>query len=374
MYEHIPAALKHGFRNDYSEGAHPRLLQALAAASAEQNRGYGLDAHTERAIALIRSACAQAAADVHLLVGGTQTNLVALAAFLRPHQAAIAAVTGHIATHETGAIEATGHKVITVPATDGKLTPEAIVPVLAEHANEHLVQPRLVYVSQSTELGTVYSRAELAALSAFCRKHGLLLYVDGARLGAALAAPGNDLSLPELATLADAFYIGGTKNGALIGEALVVVNDALKPDLRYLIKQRGALLAKGMVLGTQFTGLFAEGRVEGSLFLELAAHAVAQATRLHDGLAAYGVRFLVDSPTNQLFPVLPLAAVEALETDYAFERWLPPDAHGNVAIRLVTSWATPPAAVDAFLADAAALLAPGAASPIRTAAAPLLER
>ncbi len=374
MYDSTPRAFKHGFRNDYSEGAHPRLLQAIAEAGSHQNRGYGRDVHTERAAQLIRQACAQPAADVHLLVGGTQTNLVALAAFLRPHQAAIAAATGHIATHETGAIEATGHKVITVPASDGKLTPEAIAPVLAEHANEHLVQPRLVYVSQSTELGTVYSRAELATLSTFCRRHGLLLYVDGARLGAALAAAGNDLSLPELAALADAFYIGGTKNGALIGEALVVVNDALKPDLRYLIKQHGALLAKGMVQGAQFAELFAGGRVEGSLFLDLAAHAVAQATRLHDGLAALGVCFLVDSPTNQLFPVLPLATVEALEAHYAFERWLPPNTHGHVAIRLVTSWATPHSAVDAFLADAAALLAQGTASPIRTAAAPLQER
>ncbi|WP_066098355.1 threonine aldolase family protein [Xanthomonas massiliensis] len=356
MYDSTPRAFKHGFRNDYSEGAHPRLLQAIAEAGSHQNRGYGRDVHTERAAQLIRQACAQPAADVHLLVGGTQTNLVALAAFLRPHQAAIAAATGHIATHETGAIEATGHKVVTVPATDGKLTPAAIAPVLAEHASEHLVQPRLVYVSQSTELGTVYSRAELAALAAFCRDHGLLLYVDGARLGAALAAAGNDLSLPELAALADAFYIGGTKNGALVGEALVVVNEALKPDLRYLIKQRGALLAKGMVLGAQFAALFEPGASGTPLLLELAAHADAMAMRLRDGLAALGVGFLVDSPTNQIFPLLPAATVAALEVHYAFERWQACD-DGRVAIRLVTSWATPAAAVEAFLAEAAAVLA-----------------
>lgn len=355
MYAGSSSVRGHAFRNDYSEGAHPRLLQAIAEAGRGQNPGYGLDPHSARAAALIRSACAQPDADVHLLVGGTQTNLVALAAFLRPHQAAIAADSGHIATHETGAIEATGHKVVTAPARAGKLTPDAVEQVLAAHTGEHMVQPKLVYVSQSTELGTIYSHAELAALSACCRRHGLLLYVDGARLGAALAAAGNDLSLPQLAALADAFYIGGTKNGALIGEALVVVNDALKPDLRYLIKQRGALLAKGMVLGAQFAELFAGGRVEGSLFLELAAHADAMAQRLRIGLAELGIGFLVDSPSNQIFPLLPPAVATALEADYAFERWQTLD-DGRIAVRLVTSWATPPDAVGAFLADAARML------------------
>lgn len=281
------SAVRISFRNDYSEGAHPRLLQALlqalVQASAEQNAGYGTDRHSERAIALIRQAVAQPQAAVHLLVGGTQTNLTAIAAFLRPHQAVIAVEAGHIATHETGAIEATGHKVLTVPALHDKLTPALIQPVLDVHGNEHMVQPRLVYISNSTESGTIYTRAELDALSRFCRAHDLLLYLDGARLGAALTADGNDLDLPTIAALTDAFYIGGTKNGALLGEALVIVTPALQADFRYLIKQRGALLAKGMVLGAQFATLFEDG-----LFFELAAHANAMAQRLRAGLLAAG--------------------------------------------------------------------------------------
>ncbi len=343
-------AARISFRNDYSEGAHPRLLQALARASAEQNAGYGLDRHSERAAQLIRQACAQPQAAVHLLVGGTQTNLTAIAAFLRPHQAVVAVEAGHIATHETGAIEATGHKVLTVPALHDKLTPALIQPLLDVHANEHMVQPRLVYISNSTESGTIYTFAELDALSRFCRAHDLLLYLDGARLGAALTADGNDLDLPTIAALTDAFYIGGTKNGALLGEALVIVNPDLQADFRYLVKQRGALLAKGMLLGAQFVALFEDG-----LFLELAAHANATALRLRDGLAAAGARFTVDSPTNQQFLALPAPAVKALARRYDFERWqVLPD--GRVVVRFVTSWATREDAVDALCADFAALM------------------
>lgn len=343
------AAARIGFRNDYSEGAHPRVLAALAAASAEQNGGYGLDRHSARAAALIRQAAACERADVHLLVGGTQLNLTAIGAFLRPHQAVIAAASGHIATHETGAIEATGHKVLPIASVDGRLTPAQLAPVLAEHGNEHMVQPKLVYVSNTTELGTIYRKQELQALHAFCRAHGLWLFLDGARLGSALTADGNDLGLADIAALTDAFYIGGTKNGALLGEALVVVADALKPDLRYLIKQRGALLAKGMVLGAQFAALFEDG-----LFFELAAHANAMAARLRAGLAAAGARFVSDSPTNQLFVALPLIAVDALARRYDFERWQILD-DGCIVIRFVTSWATRADAVDALCADFAAV-------------------
>ncbi len=233
--EGVVMAAGTSFRNDYSEGAHPRLLQALVAASAEQNAGYGLDRHSLRAAALIRARLGGIDADVHFISGGTQANLLAIASFLRPHQAAVSVQGGHIATHETGAIEATGHKVLTVPAgIDGKLTAALVAQVLGEHTDEHMVQPKLVYVSNSSEVGTVYSRAELQSLSAFCRERGLLLFLDGARLGSALAAECNDLALADIAALCDAFYIGGTKNGALAGEALVVCNDALKPDLRYL--------------------------------------------------------------------------------------------------------------------------------------------
>ncbi|WP_047127949.1 threonine aldolase family protein [Xanthomonas arboricola] len=342
-------AARISFRNDYSEGAHPRLLQALAQASAEQNAGYGTDRHTARAVALIRSAVAQAQADVHLLVGGTQTNLTAIAAFLRPHQAVIAVEAGHIATHETGAIEATGHKVLTVPALHDKLTPALIQPVLDVHGNEHMVQPRLVYISNSTESGTIYTRAELDALSRFCRAHDLLLYLDGARLGAALTADGNDLDLPTIAALTDAFYIGGTKNGALLGEALVIVTPALQADFRYLIKQRGALLAKGMVLGTQFATLFEDG-----LFFALAAHANAMAQRLRSGLLAAGAQFTSDSPTNQQFIAVSAQQAAQLALRYDFERW-EVRADGSHVIRFVTSWATTAASVDRLCADVAAL-------------------
>ncbi|MBB5865194.1 aminotransferase class I/II-fold pyridoxal phosphate-dependent enzyme [Xanthomonas sp. 3058] len=344
-------AVRISFRNDYSEGAHPRVLQALVQASAEQNAGYGTDRHTARAVALIRTAIAQAQAEVHLLVGGTQTNLIAIAAFLRPHQAVIAVEAGHIATHETGAIEATGHKVLTVPALHDKLTPALIQPLLDVHSNEHMVQPRLVYISNSTESGTIYTRAELDALSRFCRAHELLLYLDGARLGAALTADGNDLDLPTIAALTDAFYIGGTKNGALLGEALVIVNPALQADFRYLIKQRGALLAKGMVLGAQFATLFEDG-----LFFALAAHANSMAQRLRAGLLAAGAEFTSDSPTNQQFIAVSAQRATQLAQRYDFERW-EGRADGSQVIRFVTSWATTAASVDRLCADLAALVA-----------------
>ncbi|HEY0335628.1 MAG TPA: aminotransferase class I/II-fold pyridoxal phosphate-dependent enzyme [Stenotrophomonas sp.] len=342
-------AARIGFRNDYSEGAHPRLLQALATASSEQNAGYGLDRHSQRAADLIRTACACPQADVHLLSGGTQVNLTASGAFLRPHQAAIAAESGHIAVHETGAIELTGHKVVTVPVADGKLTPQAIAPVLATHDNEHLVQPRLVYVSNTTELGTIYTRAELQALSIFCRANGLWLFLDGARLGAALTAEGNDLTLADIAALTDAFYIGGTKNGALMGEALVIVTPALQADFRYLLKQRGALLAKGMVLGVQFAALF-----EDDLFFALAAHANRMAQRLRDGLQAAGAQFVVASPTNQQFIAVTPSQLDALAQRYDFERW-EVRTDGNIVIRFVTSWATTAAMVDTLVRDFATL-------------------
>lgn len=336
-------AARYSFVNDYSEGAHPRLLQVLAAMGPEQHPGYGLDRHTARARELILAQLRQPRAQVHFLVGGTQTNLVALSAFLRPHHAVIAASTGHIAVHEAGAIEATGHKVIAVPSEDGRLTPDAVRQAVRAHAGEHMVRPRLVYISNSTELGTIYGRAELEALRSVCDLHGLLLYLDGARLGSALTASGNDLSLADIAALVHAFYIGGTKNGALLGEALVIVDPALQPDFRYAMKQRGALLAKGGVVGAQFEALFEDG-----LFFDLAAHANAMANRLSEGVSAAGLSHLVDSATNQIFPILPDRLIDKLERHYAFMRWQSlDDAHS--AIRLVTSWATPEWAVEAFV-------------------------
>jgi len=332
---------KISLRNDYSEGAHPRLLQALAVASAEINRGYGLDVHSARAAALIRDRLARDA-DVHFLAGGTQTNLVALAAFLRPHEAVVAPASGHIATHEAGAIEASGHKVLTVATPDGKLSPELIQPCVDGHSGEHMVKPRVVYISNTTEWGTLYSAAELQALGEFCRNRGLLLYVDGARLASALTTPGNDVDLALLSTQADAFYIGGTKNGALLGEALVIVNPILRTEFRHVIKQRGAMLAKGMVVGAQFEALFEDG-----LYFVLATHANVMAERLREVLHQAGVPLAVDSPSNQVFPVLPNAVVERLQQQVEFETW-ERRGDGTTVIRLMTSWATPESAIEAF--------------------------
>jgi threonine aldolase len=334
---------KINLRNDYSEGAHPRLLQALAVASAEANRGYGMDIHSARAAALIRDRLGRDA-EIHFLAGGTQTNLVALAAFLRPHEAVIAPASGHIAMHETGAIEASGHKVLTVATPDGKLSPALIQPCLDGHGGEHMVKPRLVYISNTTEWGTQYSATELQALGAFCRSRGLLLYVDGARLASALTTPGNDVDLALLSTEADAFYIGGTKNGALLGEALVIVDPMLRTDFRHIIKQRGAMLAKGMVVGAQFEALFEDG-----LYFVLATHANAMAARLREILQQAGVPLAVDSPSNQVFPVLPNVMVERLQQYVEFETWERRD-DGRTVIRLMTSWATPESDIDAFTA------------------------
>ncbi len=335
-------AHKVSFRNDYSEGAHPRLLEALAQAGLEQSSGYGLDRHSLHAAQLIRERIARDEADVHFLAGGTQANLTAIAAFLRPHEAVVAACTGHIATHETGAIEATGHKILEIDCPDGKLTPALLAPRIEEHGNEHMVRPRLAYVSNSTELGTRYARDELEALSSYCRETGLYLYLDGARLGSALAAKANDLSLTDIARLTDAFYIGGTKNGTLLGEALVICNPLLQGDFRYLIKQRGGMLAKGMVLGAQFEALLRD-----DLFLQLARHANAQALRLRDCIVAAGFAMFSGSDTNQQFVALPDPMVARLAENFEFETWMRYDA-GSTVVRLVTSWATSDEAVERF--------------------------
>lgn len=331
------------FKNDYSEGAHPRILETLAATNLEQAEGYGLDRFCMEATGLLRQAMGRKDADVHFVPGGTQTNLIALSAFLRPHEAAVAAKTGHIAVHETGAIEATGHKVFVVDSPDGKLTPALIAPALDFHTDEHMVKPRLVYVSNSTELGTVYGRKELENLRRFCLERGLLLFVDGARLGSALCVPGCGLDLPGMADLSDAFYIGGTKNGALIGEALVISTPSLKEDFRFHLKQRGAMLAKGRLLGIQFAELFRDG-----LYFELAMHANRMADRLREAIGEAGFPFLVDSPSNQVFPIFPNRLIGKLQEDFDFHVWSKLD-EGHSSIRLVTSWATREESVEAFI-------------------------
>ena len=334
----------YSFRNDYSEGAHPKVLQALAETNLTQTCGYGLDPCCAEAADLIRALCAAPTADVHFLVGGTQTNLVVLDALLQSYESVIAAHTGHVNVHETGAIEATGHKVCTVPSPDGKLTPALVDTVVRGHSSEHMVLPRVVYISDTTEIGTVYTKAELTALREYCDAHGLLLFLDGARLGAALTSPENDLSLPDLARLTDAFYIGGTKNGALFGEALVMTIPC--PHFRWHMKQRGAILAKGRLLGVQFKALLEDG-----LYFDLARHANGLALRLRHGIEALGYPFPVPSPSNQQFPVLPNAVVQRLqELGYEFEIDHSVD-DSHTCIRLVTSWATPESAVEKFLCD-----------------------
>jgi len=336
----------YSFRNDYSEGAHPKVLQALSDTNFEQSCGYGLDPRCLSAADLIRELCQAPDADIHFLVGGTQTNLVVIDSLLRPYEAVIAAHTGHVNVHETGAIEATGHKVCTAYAPDGKLTPALVESVVSTHSSEHMVHPRLVYISNATEVGTLYTKSELMALREYCDAHGLFLYLDGARLGSALTSPDNDLTLADLAALTDAFYIGGTKNGILFGEALVmnVPND----HFRWHMKQRGAVLAKGRLLGVQFRALLEDG-----LFFDLARHANEMAYRLRDGITALGYPFPVASPSNQQFPVMPNHVVSALQAKgYEFEIDHPVD-ETHTCIRLVTSWATPESAVETFLNDLA---------------------
>lgn len=338
----------YSFRNDYSEGAHPKVLAALSETNLVQTCGYGLDPYCADAAALIRNLCAAPEADVHFLVGGTQTNLVVLDALLASYESVIAAHTGHINVHETGAIEATGHKVCAVPSPDGKLTPELVDAVVRSHSSEHMVLPRVVYISDTTEVGTVYTKAELTALRDYCDAHDLYLFLDGARLGAALTSPENDLSLQDLARLTDAFYIGGTKNGLLFGEALVVTT--LCPHFRWHMKQRGAILAKGRLLGVQFKTI-----LENDLYFDLARHANDLAFRLRDGITALGYPFPVPSLSNQQFPVLPNPVMAKLqERGYEFEIDHAVD-DDHTCIRLVTSWATPETAVEEFLQDLAAI-------------------
>ncbi|MEO6137180.1 MAG: beta-eliminating lyase-related protein [Luteimonas sp.] len=336
---------KHLFFDDYSEGAHPRVLELLATTNGRQEPGYGDDTVSQQAAALLKQAIGNPSAAVHFVSGGTQANLVALASMLKPYESIIAATTAHICVHETGAIEATGHKIHPVPGHDGKLDPEQIRLVVAQHADEHMTLPRVAFISQATEAGTLYSKAELTTLSGTCRELGLYLYMDGARLASALASQAADFSLADVSALVDMFYLGGTKNGALLGEAIVINTPVLQERFRFHLKQRGALLAKGRLLGTQFAAL-----LEDDLYLDIARHANKMAARLADGLRACGVSFLVEPVTNQVFPILPDAQIDQLRPDYGFHVWSRiDDTHS--AIRLVTSWATEPGAIDRFLGD-----------------------
>ena len=330
-------------KNDYSLGAHPKVLQALTDTNMTLTDGYGIDPFCDGAADMIREMIDCPEAYVQFLTAGTQTNQTALAAFLRPHHSVISPSTGHVCVHETGAIEATGHKINHVPTTDGKLRPEDIDAVMAEHEDEHYVKPAIIYISNSTETGLIYTKAELIALREKCLEYGLLTYIDGARLAMAMTAPENDLSLTDLPKLCDAFYIGGTKCGAMFGEALVIVKKELQEDIRWLVKQRGGMIAKGRLLGVQFQALLKDG-----FYFELGAHANRLAKKLADGIAAKGYEFAIPPQTNMLFPLFTKEKVEELRENVMFEGWQYP-SETHAAIRLVTSWGTTEEEVDAFL-------------------------
>jgi threonine aldolase len=342
------------FTNDYSEGAHPRVLDLLMKSNLEQNTGYGEDVHCDRAKELIKKQLKREDVDIHFIPGGTQTNLLVISSFLRPHQCVIAADSGHINVHETGAIEATGHKVVTVPGVEGKLTIQGIMEALDNHSGEHMVQPKMVYISDTTELGTIYTKAELTAIHELCREKGLILFLDGARMGSALTCRINDLKLEDIARLADVFYIGGTKNGALLGEALVICREDLKEDFRYMIKQRGALMAKGFVIGIQFEALFTEYEAqEGTseqnlLYYELGSHANRMAEQIANALQKCGYTFLTPVCSNQLFPIMPNHMIASMSKEFKFQEQAKVDEN-HTAIRFVTSWATTQENVDQLI-------------------------
>ena len=339
------------FECDYATGAHPQVMAKLMETNLEECPGYGVDTHCARAAELLKELCQAPNADVHFLVGGTQTNMTVIAAALRPHQGAVCTEMGHINDHETGAVEATGHKILPVPSEDGKLTASQLEEVCHSHYTdpsvEHKVQPGMVYISQPTELGTVYSLAELEAIREVCDRYHMPLFVDGARL--VFALPACDVTLPDLARLCDVFYLGGTKAGLLFGEAVVITNEALKADFRYLIKQRGGMLAKGRLLGVQFEAL-----LENGLYEEIGQKAVAQAMRLQKAILDKGWPLLVQSPTNQQFPIIPNEALSVLNQKYSNCFMSRPDRE-HTAIRYCTAWSSRDEDIDALIADIQAL-------------------
>ena len=337
------------FHNDYSEGCHEKVLQKLIETNLEQTPGYSTDSYCASAAKKIKAACGREDVDVHFLVGGTQANLTVIDAALRPHQGALCANSGHINVHETGAVEATGHKVLPMPSDDGKITAAQVANAVDAHwaddSFEHIAQPKLVYISNPTELGTLYSLQELEDLAKVCREKKLYLFLDGARMGYGLAATGYDVTLADIARLCDVFYIGGTKVGALFGEAVVISNPALKEDFRYLIKQHGGMLAKGRLLGVQFDALFTD-----NLYFEISRHAVKMADQLRNCFDELGVPYLVPGITNQIFPVLPDDLLEKLSHNFMFTEMERVDSDHR-CVRFCTSWATKQENVDALCAE-----------------------
>jgi len=326
------------FNCDYHEGAHPRIMEALVNTNMVQTVGYGEDEYCQAAKEAIKKVCNCQTAAVHFFVGGTQSNMTVISSVLRPHQAVLSVKEGHINVHETGAIEATGHKVMAIEGKDGKINGDQIREQYKLHwgdsSHEHVTQPKMVYISNPTELGTLYSKAELEEIRQACDECNFYLFLDGARLGYGLMSEGNDVTMEDLARLCDVFYIGGTKVGAMFGEAVVITNKGLQEDFRYIVKQKGGMLAKGRLLGVQFLELFKDG-----LYFEISAHAIGMAMLLKNGLKELGYNFYVDSVTNQQFVILPNDKLKELSENYGFEYQKPFDENSSV-VRFCTSWAT----------------------------------
>ncbi len=335
------------FQCDYTEGAHPKLMQRLTETNMEQWAGYGEDAYCLSAADKIRDLCEDKHLAVHFLVGGTQTNMTVIDAALRSHQGVICADTGHINVHETGAVESCGHKVLPLPGENGKITAAQVEEAYLAHKHndsfEHMVQPRMVYISNPTELGTIYTKAELTALYQTCSRHGLYLFMDGARLGYGLMAPDNDLTLADIAANTDVFYIGGTKVGALFGEAVVIRNESLKEDFRYIMKQKGGMLAKGRLLGVQFDTLFTDG-----LYFQIAGHAIKMAEKLRSAFEAKGYELVAPNHTNQIFVEIPDGHLEQIQKEFGYCYDHRSDEKHSV-VRFCTSWATREEQVDALI-------------------------
>lgn len=321
------------FENDYSEGACPQILKALNETNYIQVTGYGLDQFCEKASKLIKKEIQNDKVDVHFVPGGTPCNTLVIS-LLKPYEAVICPQTGHINVHETGSVEASGHKILAVETKYGKLSADQIQEIVNKHTDEHMVKPRMVFISNPTELGTIYNKKELAQISKVCKENNLYLYLDGARLGSALVAETNDLTMADICKLVDAFYIGGTKNGALYGEALIIVNNDLKPDFRYLLKQRLSMMAKSRVMGVEFMTLFTDG-----LYYKLAKQANFCCQALKLVLKHYGIKLYCETYTNQIFAIVSNKLLRKIKQEYVVSDWAKYDEN-NTVVRFVCSWNT----------------------------------
>ncbi len=341
---------KHILKIDYADGAHQKVIEEIVRLNGDSFDGYGHDEYTQSVIEMLRKEIGDPYASINFIPGGTHTNLIAIKSFLRPYEAVISADIGHINVNECGAVESTGHKVIAIPTTDGKLTPENITAVVKSHNSEHMLIPKLVYLSNTLENGAIYTRDELYAISACCREHKLFLYLDGARLAQALANPTSDLTLKDLARLTDAFYIGGTKNGMLYGEALVILNDVPRKHVRHAMKQSGAVLSKTWVMAAQFKVMFEDG-----LFYRLGKYGNDRAKEIYDGLSKLGVEFLGEWYSNQVFPIFDNDVLAKLNEKYVFQTWKVMD-NNRTAVRIATSFKTPKEITKQLVEDTKLLL------------------